>query len=240
MRSYLVLNFNGPICGGAQTSGNPGSPLPTAVSEFDERFGEPLVRMGLGPIRGDEIKNVGPEKINAPSPSGWKSQIYAQLLQSLQGLNQPTQQESKKAPGTAKDNGQWSTEAEDLLDQISAWSDIGEPEIVFFHQKAILLEGLAERTVGTSMHNKVRDSFITFLEQNSYQQVSKIDWFFYARKLLSANIRPSYAKGDLEAFLNSREPVLSTYARLGLLLQKAKNGPGRTGASRNADKPGYK
>lgn len=100
------------------------------------------------------------------------------------------------------------------------------------------MEGLTERTIGTSMHGEVRDSFIAFLEQNSYQQVSKVDWFLYAKRLLTANVRLAGAKEDLEAFLNSGEPVLSTYARLQLLLQTAKDAPVGVQASQNAKRQG--
>jgi hypothetical protein len=226
LRDYLVLNFKRSNCGGVQSSTGSRSALPKAILQFNNRFLGELKRANLDPIRESEIKKDSGLNIDSSSPSRWNSQIYPQLLLSLQGLNPPAN----------RDDSAWLRRAREFLAQLSAWSDKDEPETEFFHQKALLLEGLAERTIGTSIHPEVLDRFIAFLEQYSYEQVSTIDWFFYAKKLLAAHVRPSETNRDLEAFLNSREPVLSIYARLELLLQAPKYSPGPgTHASQDAN-----
>jgi P2-related tail formation protein len=117
------------------------------------------------------------------------------------------------------------SQAQDVLTRLNAWSNDGESEADFFHQKAILLEALARRTIGTPVHADVLDSFVVFLEQNSYQDVTPIDWFFGAELLLETNAISNGANADLKRLVDSREPVLSVYARLQSLLRSAKQTP---------------
>jgi len=229
-RDYLVLNFKQPSCSSADDARKSSSALPNAVLQFNQRFLRELTRANLGPIREDEIRKRDGADIDTPPPARWNSHIYSQLLLSLQSVNPPSN----------SDDSGWMRQVRDLLMQLNAWSGKDEPETEFFHQKAILLEGLAERTIGTSMHPEVLDRFIAFLEQHSYEQVSAIDWFLCARKLLAANIRPGTARADLQAFLNCREPVLNIYARLALLLQDNRNAPPATPATGYATNPDRK
>jgi hypothetical protein len=220
-RNYLVLNFSGPSCGTTQISNVHGSSLPGAVLRFNKRFAAALTRANLGPIRESEIKSDRKENVERnATPRRWQSQAYSQLSVSLQRLTSPGRKTS-----SAGTNSEWLSQAGDLLSQVTAWSDTSEPETEFFHQKAILIEGLAERTIGTSMHAEVLATFIGFLEQNSYQKVGAIDWFLYAKKLLSAGAESGNASADARVLLDSREPVLSIYAKLELLSQSAKGSP---------------
>jgi hypothetical protein len=238
LREYLVLNFKGPSCATALTSRDSGSTLPDAVSQFNQRFAGTLVRSNLGLIRESEIKTNKKESVENPPPSRWRSQTYSQLLVSLQKLNLP---ENQRAPTAAQSDSDWSSQAGDLLAQLADWSDASEPEAEFFHQKAILMEGLAEKSIGTSIHARALDRFIRFLEQHSYQQVSAVDWFLYAKKLLAASVRPGSLNEDLGVFLDSREPVLSIYARLELLQQQSvTNEPSGVPNSRSQNKPDHK
>ena len=228
-RDYMVLNSKGPNCGATKSS-NDSSLLPTAIAQFNETFQSRLKAINLGVIREDEIKSdIKASAQDEPLPSRWNSLTYFQSLQSVQKLNTPLTQK-ELAAGRTENDAKWLNQAQDVLTQLSTWSNEGEPEADFFHQKAILLEALAQRTTGTSLHAEVLDAFVRFLEQNSYQEVSPIDWFFCAKILLPRNAGPSRANADLRRLVDSREPVLSVYARLQLLLQSAKQTP----ASRHA------
>jgi hypothetical protein len=220
-RNYLVLNFSGASCGTTQISKVLGSTLPGAVLQFNKRFAGALTRANLRPIRESEIKSDRKENVERnTTPRRWQSQAYSQLSRSLQRLTPPGRQRS-----SAGGYSDWLSQAGDLLSQVTAWSDTSELETEFFHQKAILIEGLAERTIGTSMHAEVLATFIGFLEQNSYQKVGAIDWFLYAKKLLSAGAESGNASADARVLLDSREPVLSIYAKLELLSRSAKGSP---------------
>ena len=224
-RDYIVLNFKGPNCGATEPSNDSKSPLPTAIVQFNEIFQSRLKGANLGLIREDEIKSdkkgSSPDE---PPLSRWNSLTYFQLLESVQKLNTPLTQE-ELAEGRTENDAKTLSQAQDVLTRLSTWSNEGEPEADFFHQKAILLEAVAQRTIGTSLHAEVLDAFVRFLEQNSYQEVTPIDWFFCAKILLSRNTGSDSSNADLKRLIDSREPVLNVYARLQSLLQSAKQTP---------------
>jgi len=225
LRDYMLLNFKGPKCGATASSNDPESPLPTPIAQFNQTFQSRLVRANLGVIQEDEIKSDAKDgSSNDPPLSRWNSLTYFQLLRSIQKLNTPLIEE-ELAKGRAEHDAQLLSDLQDLLTRLSSWSNEGEPEVDFFHQKALLLEVLAKRTIGTSLQAEVLDTFVRFLEQNSYQDVSPIDWFFFAELLLDRDATPNSSTADLKRLVDSREPVLSVYARLQLLLQSAKQTP---------------
>lgn len=234
LRDYMVNNFKGRNCDAPESND---SSLPAAVLQFNKAFRSRLNRMNLKIIAKDEItsaaKGIGSDE---PLPSRWNSSTYFQLLQSVQKLNTPLTQKELAEGRTDKD-AMWLSEAQDVLDRLNAWSNQGESEIDFFHQKAIFLEALAHRTFGTPLHTEVLDAFVRFLEQNSYQDISPIDWFFCAKILLSTDASSSVvANADIKRLIDSREPVLSEYARLQFLLQSAKQKPAGKHPSKSANK----
>jgi hypothetical protein len=219
-REYIVLNLNEPTCDGAQDPKGPAA-LPVAVLQFNEKFGAQLTRANLGPINASEITKEKRPRADNPPPSRWNSQVYSEFVVSLQRLTPPA---NLRDADTSESVRAFVAQTEDLLTKVTAWSNEGEPETEFFHQKAIIMEGLTERTIGTSLHTKVRDRFLDFLKQYTYEQINSIDWFFYVKELLAADVRTKDARDDLEALLNSQDPVLSNYARLQLLLQTTNSG----------------
>jgi hypothetical protein len=213
LRDYLVLNLKHSNCTAADVWRDPKSGLPASISRFNERFQKNLARANLRPIGENEIKrneNAEPEK---PLPNlQWNSQVYSQLLLAVQDLNAPV------GDSSAQDQIAWSSRVRDLLAQLDDWSEPNEPEAVLFRQKAMLLAGVCKRTNGTPVHAEALTRFRSYLEQNSYEEVNWIDWFVFVKQLLATSIRKGKPRGDLDAFVDSRDPVLSTYARLELLL----------------------
>jgi len=209
-----VRNFDGPSCSALAASAGSGSLLPDAIARFNEKFGAQLTRANLSLIDAGELKREAGSHIEDSSSPRWKSKTYSDLVATLQTLAPPSSpSDNPKTPDA------FLTKAQDLLTKLGSWSENSEPETEFFHQKALLMEGLAERTTGTSLHREALDRFIVFLGQYPPDEVGAVDWYFYAKKLLNANVKPNYTRDDLAVFLDSREPVLRVYARLGLLLQ---------------------
>jgi hypothetical protein len=225
LRDYLVHNFNGPGCSALATSkgSSLASSLPDALVRFNEEFAVQLRQANLSQIAAGELDNEARSHIEDSSPPRWKSKTYSDLGWALQSLSASS--DPSDTPKTSAALNTFLTKANDLLTQVSAWSETSEPETEFFHQKAILLEGLAQRTEGTSLHKEALDRFIMFLQEYPPDQIGAVDWYLYATKLLKTNLKPNQAKEDLEALLNSREPVLTLYARLGLLLQTSASVP---------------
>jgi hypothetical protein len=225
LRDYLVQNFRQAQCSKPETVGGSNQALPDAVQQFNGRFSAELARAGLAPIGANEIRaDVTGE---GPAPSvplqRWKSPTYFQFLLAVQKLD------AYEAAHSAKntDDGLWLAQASDLLTRAATWSDTGEPETEFFHQKALVLEALAKKTAGSSIHGEAMDALVRFLEQNAHQQVSPVDWFFHAKRLLSGPAGSADPTADLQEFLNSHEPMLNIYARLQLLQRKQASMPGR-------------
>lgn len=229
-RDYMVLNFKGLNCkvpnwGATDPAKDLKSPLPPAIVQFNETFRSRLKATNLDVISENEIKNdAKASSPDEPLPSRWNSLSYVQVLQTVQKLNTPLTQK-ELAEGRSERDATWLSQAQDALAQLSSWSDEDEAEVDFFHQKAILLQGLSRKTIGTRLHAEALDAFVRFLEQNSYQDVSPIDWFFSVKILLAESARSEDASADLKRLIDSQDPVLSVYARLHLLLQSAKRPP---------------
>jgi hypothetical protein len=66
--------------------------------------------------------------------------------------------------------------------------------------------------------------FVKFLEQNSYQQVSKVDWFLYTRRLIDISTQPAERSDVINALTSSGDPVLNLYGRLESWKSKHKTG----------------
>jgi len=225
MRDYLVRDFNEPSCSELGTSKGSGSILPDAIIRFNNGFSAQLTRANLGLIEAGELNYEARSHVEDSTPPRWNSKTYSALLRTLQALSPSSDpSDTPKAPAALN---VFLTKAQDLLTKLDAWSETNEPEIEFFHQKAMLLGGLAERTEGTSLHKQVLDRFIMFLQEYPPDQVGAVDWYFYMKKLLHADVKLNDAKDDLAAFLDSSEPVLTVYARLGLVLQMTASVPAK-------------
>jgi hypothetical protein len=157
MRDYLVRNFDGPSCSALAASNGSGSRLPDAIARFNEKFGAQLTRANLSLIDAGELKREAGSHIEDSSSPRWKSKTYSDLVATLQTLAPPSSpSDNPKTPDA------FLTKAQDLLTKLGSWSENSEPETEFFHQKALLMEGLAERTTGTSLHREALDRFIVF------------------------------------------------------------------------------
>jgi hypothetical protein len=218
LRDYLVRNFRILGCTDMNLPKGHKSDLPESLTEFNKRFVATLARLNVSPISEREIAVNTLDKVEDITPQRWKSQTYFQMLHAVQKIDPPGVAEAERG-----DTSDWTAQAQDALNQLAGWSAGSENETEFFHQKAIVLEGLAERTIGASIHTKVVEAFVLFLEQNSYQQVSRVDWFLYAHKFLSEGTESGKSRGDLLKFLNSGDPVLNAYARIQLMSHQAQH-----------------
>ena len=98
--------------------------------------------------------------------------------------------------------------------RLNGWSNQTEPETEFLHQKSGLYTGVIERLGPSALRTNVLMDFVKFLEQNSYQQVSKVDWFLYTRRLIDVSTQPAERSDVINALTSSGDPVLNLYGRL--------------------------
>jgi len=204
IRRYIVANFNTMPCSPLE-SPNDGK-LPVAVQDFNNKFSKHLNAAGLSLITGEEIEGAVQDTAPAEvAPPRWESKEMSDLILSLQ-----------KLPDMPRENSAIEARYKDYLLQLNGWSNRSEPESDFFHQKAMLYFGVIERLGPSAMRTNVLIDFVKFLEQNSYHQVSRVDWFFYARRLLNLGARPAERADVVYALVSSGDPVLSIYGRLEL------------------------
>ncbi len=201
-RRYLVANFKATPCTPfkAQDSGK----LPSALEEFNTKFANRFQAAGLTVITGEEIKNE--VKDTSPidgEPPRWNSKDYSDLLFSGQGL-----------PDMPREKPSIEAKYQEYLLRLNGWSNQSEPETEFFHQKSLLYLGVIRRLGPSVMRTNVLMDFVKFLEQNSYQQVSKVDWFLYTRRLLDVSTQPAERSEVINALTSSGDPVLNLYGRL--------------------------
>lgn len=201
-RSYLVANSKTLPCGPLKSQDN--GRLPYAVQEFNDQFSDRLKAADLTVINLDEIK--GGTKDSPPvdsEPSRWQSKEYSDLLFSVQ-----------KLPYISAANGAIGTDYQDYLLRLSDWSNQSEPETEFFQQKSNLFDGVIERLPPSVMRRNALAAFVKFLEQNSYEQVSRVDWFVYVRKLFQDNTTSAERYEVIDALADSSDPVLNLYGRV--------------------------
>ena len=201
-RRYLVTNFKTAPCTPFKPP-NSGK-LPPAVQEFNDKFSTRLKAAGSTAITAEEIRNEA--KDNSPiesEPPRWSSKEYSDLLFSLQGL-----------PDMRRETPSIEAKYQEYLLRLNGWSNQTEPEIEFLHQKSGLYTGVIERLGPSALRTNVLMDFVKFLEQNSYQQVSKVDWFLYTRRLIDVSTQPAERSDVINALTSSGDPVLNLYGRL--------------------------
>jgi hypothetical protein len=217
-RGYLVANFKTAPC--VPFNAHYGK-LPPAVQEFNDSFSNRLKSAGLGIITDEEIKNDAKDSLPTErEPTRWKSKDMSDLTLSLQ-----------KLPDMSKESKSAEAKYREYLLQLDAWSNQSEPEIEFFHQKSILYMGVIQRLPASTIRTNALMNFVKFLEQDSYQQVSRVDWFLYTGRLLAISTEPIERSEVMNALISSSDPVLNLYGRLELWksTHTAKHGLTRTG-----------
>jgi hypothetical protein len=201
-RKYLVANFKAAPCAPLQGSGS--GKLPRQIQEFNDKFADRLRAGGLTVISAEEIKNDAKDPSPAEDePPRWKSKESSDLLFALQQL-----------PDMPKESPSVEAKYKEYLLRLNGWSNQSEPEIDFFHQKSLLYFGVIERLGPSALRTSVLVDFVRFLELNSYQQVSQVDWFVYTRRLIDGSTQPAERTDVINALVGSGDPVLSLYGRL--------------------------
>jgi len=201
-RRYLAANFKTTPCTPFKSPDS--GKLPPAVQEFNDKFSTRLKAAGSTAIADDEIKNEAKDTSPIESdPPRWNSKESADLLLALQ-----------KLPDMARETPSIEAKYQEYLLRLNGWSNQSEPETEFFHQKSMLYSGVLERLGPSALRTSVLMDFVKFLEQNSYQQVSKVDWFIYSRRLFDVSTQPAERADVINALISSGDPVLNLYGRL--------------------------
>jgi hypothetical protein len=208
LRQYLVSNFSGEVCG--EAANTPGS-LPEVVKYFNREFQLALQSAQIAPITEEELRGVHVgEKLT--DVSFWQSPEAKKILHDEQrlkfggGETQLTIQE-RTTPA-------WSSQLTDFLAELAAWKSDRESVADFFDEKSSAYPNLINLVPNGAERSRAIDAFVEFLEQNSAQAESRIEWMVMADHVLSGARAADDRQEVILAFVNSRDSTLSLYGRL--------------------------
>jgi len=214
LRQYLVSNFGEVRCATWRADNDP---VPEAVKYFNQQFRRELQLAQIAPITGDELKKA---RIipRVPPAVYWQSPESKRLvteMRTLTGMRRLRFGDGESELTDAeKTTSNWSAQLTDFVTALEAWQPDNEPAANVFHQKSILYEGLIDVMPAGPERSKVIESFVRFLEQNSGQTPSRIEWLVHADDLLSGKRAADDRQEVIQAFVNSGDPTLSLYGRL--------------------------
>jgi hypothetical protein len=224
-RGYLARHLGGKRCadtGGMTVSMGIGGmssppPPPDAVSYFNRSIlGEvyPPATV-VAPLGGDEVRAAGVEDPIEPKP-GPKSAEMTELTDRYNGL-------LFNPLGTGWSNEQkaetvWQSKLREYLALLAAWKpgqDISPAE--YFYRKCYLLSSLVNVVPNGPARELVLRGYMDFLQQNGYQQGSRIEWFLPVNTLLFRVLSDQALAGLAEEMRNSGDAVVALYAQLSTL-----------------------
>jgi hypothetical protein len=210
-RSYLVRNFNGPRCDpkkpGQDTKGK--EPLPSAVASFNQAFDPLLKQNAITPITLSELPkaNVSPTTVWSPPDPSYDGK---QLTFAIQQLHTSRDQSMKDG----QPDSSWWKELDDFLSRFYSWQQGSESEEDYSYEQADFYFSLLDIIPKSPERDKMIEKFVSFLEQHSYQSLGAAEWFIYPKTILMGFFARGSHDEIVNAFLNSRDPVLGLYARL--------------------------
>ena len=216
LRAYLVANSQNERCADLFFSGQDPKSLPQPVQDFNEWLAKRAHGPEIAPIDTDELK--GAQIMPRPKyHEYWQSPAAKSLLTGNKSLRWGGRDGTTRLSVDERKSFAWDSQLTDYLKQLEAWNAEDEDSPAdFFHQKCVLYESLAELVPEKSQRVKIIDRFVRFLELNTFQTESRIEWFLHVEGFLSRSATASdeAVTEVIQAFLRSRDPVLSLYARL--------------------------
>lgn len=207
LRGYLVSNYSDERCGEIA------DPLmPNAVRFFNEHYAALLIGFELSPIDQNEIAKfrAGPSAAVLPY---WQSGEAAQLLQEVRQLRFGGGDSVLNV--SDRTTSEWTTKEVDFLSHLDGWGAGSEPsETDFFDEKSILYQSLINVLPAESERSEVLARYANFLELTSGQTADPIEWFYPVHLLLTRCAEAHNCSPVINAFVNSRDPILNLYGKL--------------------------
>jgi hypothetical protein len=211
LRQYLVSNFGEVRCAETLRGQADNSSLPEAVKYFNQQFRRYLQTAQIAAITEDELKKA---RIipRVPPAVYWQSPESKRLATEMRRLRFGDGE--SRLTDADRTTSAWSSRLTDFVTELEAWQPDNEPAANVFHQKSILYEGLIDLMPSGPEKSKVLQSFVEFLEQNSVQTPTRIEWLVHADDLLSGKRAADDREEVIQAFVSSGDPTLGIYGRL--------------------------
>jgi len=219
-----MLNFNQLHCRDA-VSADAMITIPTAFSDFNKEFRRALVQVQLSPIAPNDLKHSRTFETDVVYHPLWQSQEAKALFTSLKELRF---QGNTERTMTDRQSPEWAAQFVEFIAHLNSWSESGESGTDFVQEKSILYEGLIDITPPSPQRLEVLDRYVEFLQDSAVQDSKRIVWFWHAKGLLEGYRATDYRAEVLDAFLNSQDSTLQTYARFERFMGPHTPLPGQT------------
>jgi hypothetical protein len=229
IRGFLVRQLHGRRCwdtGGFNITTSIAAAVPQpqqidAVTFFNSRIktGVFPAESQIAPLEGDEILAASVED-PVSVQTAWQGKEVKDLADRYNGLLFDT-------TGAAWTNDQknesvWQSRLREYLAALAAWSpgeDVSPAE--YFVRKCYLLSSLINVVPSGPMRELVLRSYMDFLQQNTFQQSSRMEWFLPVNTLMLRVMTDPALAGLAEEMRNSGDAVISLYAQLDTILPRS-------------------
>jgi len=214
LRAYLVSNFHAETCGDINTTRADNNKVPAAVSDFNLWIQETKSSEGITLIRAEEVSpaHIGPA---AKDTYFWQSSPAKDFLARVKALRFGNKGEELTL--SERQTFDWGQQLSAFLVGLESWQPrTGESTAAYFHQKCILYYALLAVLPSGPELQRVLGSYVKFLELNSIQLQSRIEWFFHFDDLFTAisHQEEEMNRQSLQTLLRSRDLTLYAYAQL--------------------------
>jgi hypothetical protein len=117
-------------------------------------------------------------------------------------------------PLRVRQTTEWRSQAERLLTEVEQWNGMSEAaERDYFYEKSALFTWMLDLMPQSAVRSRALRAFVEFLRHTEADVSRRTLWFAFVNRLLELAHGSSRAE-ILSAMEQSRQPVLSLYARL--------------------------
>lgn len=226
LRAYLVTQLNGPWCSDSVLE-------PMTAPAFNGELQRLGADLDVKPI---DARAIRPSKILA----GANLDLYWQTPESRrlhEDWLQLRGRERAPVPLATRLTTPWRNQAERFLAAVEQWTGAREAERDYVYQKGVLLTGLIDMMPPSPARTRAVRAFVEFMRHADGDRNLRALWFAFLNRFLDSARGPD-RRELLAALEESRQPVLSLYARLERMLGSRSRGLSPSGIDPAADLPG--
>jgi hypothetical protein len=227
-RGYLVRHLTGARCwdtGGPTITTGIVSALPAGQPDALTFFNDQLRPLVYPPAA--QIEPLGPDDIRAASAEGavdeeksWNSQEvklladrYNLLLKNPNGVAWSADE---------RNSNEWKDKLREFLGAMAAWKpEVGAAAANYFYQKCYLFSSLVNLVPNGDLRQQVLRGYLQFLEQNSFRESSRIQWFLPVNTLLVRVMFDPALSPLADEMRHAADAVIALYARLDTLIPRS-------------------
>jgi hypothetical protein len=203
LRTYLVAQLKAPRCADNVSA-------TVTPSTFNAARRRARADADISPMESDltrPLSTLAAARIDLY----WQSGDAARLHDAMVRLRGP---DAAPLPLRVRQTTEWRSQAERLLTEVEQWNGMSEAaERDYFYEKSAVFTWMIELIPQSAVRGRALRAFIEFLRHTEADVSRGTLWFAFVNRLLELAHGSSRAE-ILSAMEQSRQPVLSLYARL--------------------------